>query len=136
MKQLNHMRFGLSEKQVTLIVDILRKEGVAKSVIFGSRAKGNFRHNSDIDIAVWGNDLNIGKILDELDELPMPYKIDVVDYHRISSAELREHIDRVGVMILTSPDEQTKNMQQGFEQIERGEYSTAEEYMKKRGLKL
>ena len=33
-------------------------------------------------------------------------------------------------------DEQKKNMQEGFEQIERGEYITAEEYMKKRGLKL
>ena len=91
------MRFGLSDKQIEQISVLLNNAGVSKAVIFGSRAKGNFRPNSDIDIAVWGNEPNIGRILTELDELPMPYKFDVVEYEPLTAA-LREHIDRVGVV--------------------------------------
>jgi predicted nucleotidyltransferase len=89
------MNFGLSEKNINLIIGVLTDCGVSKAVIFGSRAKGNFRYNSDIDIAVWGN-VNIGHILTELDELPMPYKFDVVSYESLKNDKLREHIDRVG----------------------------------------
>ncbi|MDR0991536.1 MAG: nucleotidyltransferase domain-containing protein [Ruminococcus sp.] len=89
------MNFGLSDKNVELITGVLTDCGATKAAVFGSRAKGNFRYNSDIDIAVWGN-VRIGHILTELDELPMPYKFDVVSYETIKNDKLREHIDRVG----------------------------------------
>jgi predicted nucleotidyltransferase len=89
------MNLGLSEKNINLIIGVLKACGAAKAAVFGSRAKGNYRDNSDIDIAVWG-DVNIGHILTELDELPMPYKFDVVAYETIKNDKLREHIDRVG----------------------------------------
>ena len=94
------MKFGLSDTQMEQISVILNNESVTRAAIFGSRAKGNHRSNSDVDIAVWGNDLNIGRILTELDELPMPYKFDVVDYEKISGVAIREHIDRVGVFFI------------------------------------
>jgi predicted nucleotidyltransferase len=90
------VKFGLSEKQIIEISKLLSNEGVSKAVIFGSRAKGNYRDNSDIDIAVWGEGLNISKISAELDELSMPYKFDLVDYVKITKVALLEHIDRVG----------------------------------------
>ncbi|MDR2571051.1 MAG: nucleotidyltransferase domain-containing protein [Oscillospiraceae bacterium] len=92
------MRFGLLDKQMKQISTLLEGAGVTKGVIFGSRAKGNFRHNSDIDIAVWGDEINIGRLLTELDELPTPYKFDLVDYGKITTAAYREHIDRVGII--------------------------------------
>jgi len=70
-------------------------------VVFGSRAKGNWRENSDIDIAVFGEGVNVGSLVAQLDELPMPYKFDIVDYNSINSCALREHIDRVGIEIYT-----------------------------------
>ncbi|MDR1321736.1 MAG: nucleotidyltransferase domain-containing protein [Gracilibacteraceae bacterium] len=90
------MNIGLSDKHTELIIDTLRASGVSRAVVFGSRAKGNWRDNSDIDIAVFG-DVNIGGLLTDLDELPTPYKFDVVNYETIIHQPLREHIDRSGV---------------------------------------
>jgi predicted nucleotidyltransferase len=90
------MNIGLSDKHAALIVNTLKACGVSRAVLFGSRAKGKWRDNSDIDIAVFGCG-NIGGLATRLDELPMPYKFDLVDYEGISHQPLREHIDRVGV---------------------------------------
>jgi len=94
------MKFGLTNEQMEQICNKLLKSGVSKAVIFGSRAKGTHRCNSDIDIAVWGDGLYIERIFSELDELPMPYKFDVVEYDKITHIALREHIDRVGISFL------------------------------------
>ncbi|SFE82063.1 Nucleotidyltransferase domain-containing protein [Thermophagus xiamenensis] len=74
-------------------------EGV---ILFGSRAKGTFKEGSDIDIALIGDKLNmtsLRKIELELDELSLPYHLDVVIYKNIKEQALKEHIDRVGVRI-------------------------------------
>ncbi|MDR1000546.1 MAG: nucleotidyltransferase domain-containing protein [Clostridiales bacterium] len=94
------MNIGLTDKHASLIVETLSACGVSRAVVFGSRAKGDWRGNSDIDIAVSGC-VNIGGLLIRLDELPMPYKFDVVDYETISHQPLREHIDRVGVELFS-----------------------------------
>ena len=94
------MNTGLSEKHTQMIICALKKGGVHKAVIFGSRAKGDWRENSDIDIAVYG-DADTGALSARLDELPTPYKFDVVSYEKIIHAPLREHIDRVGVELFS-----------------------------------
>ncbi len=95
------MKLGLSEKHFQLIVETLKQTDIDRAVVFGSRAKGNWRENSDIDIAVFGEGVNVGSLVAQLDELPMPYKFDIVDYNSINSCALREHIDRVGIEIYT-----------------------------------
>ena len=93
------MNIGLADEQIEQIVRVAKNAGATKAVVFGSRAKGNWRENSDIDIAVFGDGVNIGQLVSELDELSMPFKFDVVEYGGISHAPLRDHIDRVGVEI-------------------------------------
>ena len=69
-------------------------------IIYGSRAMGNYRPGSDIDISLKGENLTLhelNRIVQELDELDLPYQMDVSIYHQIDNAELVEHIDRVGV---------------------------------------
>jgi len=91
--------FGLNERELELIRGILRQHPeVTRAQIFGSRAKGNYQPNSDVDIAVWGDiaPIELARIIGELEELPLPYRFDVTAYDRISHAPLREHIDRVG----------------------------------------
>ena len=71
--------FGLSEQVLSQMKEVIRKYNY-KFVIFGSRAKGNFKDNSDIDIAVFG-DVDFEekiKIKDELTSLNIPYFVDVV----------------------------------------------------------
>ena len=86
------MKLGLSEKHFQLIVETLKQANIDRAMVFGSRAKGNWRENSDIDIAVFGEGVNVGSLVAQLDELPMPYKFDIVDYNNINSCALREHI--------------------------------------------
>ena len=103
------MNIGLSDKHIALIIGALKDCGVQRAVVFGSRAKGNWRENSDIDIAVFG-DVHLPKLSARLDELPMPYKFDVVDYETISHQPLREHIDRVGVEMFSSKGNRLQNL--------------------------
>lgn len=73
---------------------------VDEAIIFESRAKGNFRNGSDLDIAIKGRDLsfsaisNISYLLNE--ETLMPYRFDVLDYNMINNEDLKNHINRIG----------------------------------------
>lgn len=99
------MKTGLTETELSLIRGVFaRREKPGKVILFGSRAKGTARPNSDVDLAVLGDvtELECGKIAAELDELPLPYKFDVVLYDTIGNPALREHIDRVGVTLFDS----------------------------------
>lgn len=96
--------FGIAEKSYSLIQTEFAKYSDIESVIlFGSRAKGNYKRGSDIDLALKGKHtssllaLNVSAQLNEA--LPIPYFVDVLDYNTIDNDELKSHIDRVGVMI-------------------------------------
>jgi uncharacterized protein len=91
--------FGLSENVIIMLKDVFKKYPSVEIVkVFGSRAKGNYRLNSDVDFVLWGNinDMDLGKISLDLDDLPTPYKFDVKLYSQISHLKLKNHIDRVG----------------------------------------
>lgn len=90
---------GLKKKERDLINGVFSADKrIKKVVIFGSRANGTFKPNSDIDFAVCGvaDRLRIARIASALDELPLPYKFDVLAYSKISSKPLLEHIDSAG----------------------------------------
>lgn len=75
-----------------------RFPGVEQAVLYGSRAKGNFRPGSDIDLTLKG-DLSYRDLLDielALDDLLLPWKIDLSLYSQIDNPALVEHIGRVG----------------------------------------
>ena len=95
------MKFGLEQHNIDGIVSVLEQHPkVDKAFVFGSRAKGNYREASDIDMAIKGQNLNYNDVLTlgvKLDEMELPYKIDLLDYHTIKEPALKEHIDRVGI---------------------------------------
>ena len=91
--------FGLGREALELVREVFRRHPEIREVkIFGSRATGHFADNSDVDLAVWGGlDLNVvGRIMRELDELPLPYLFDVQAYDAIQHPPLKQHIDDVG----------------------------------------
>lgn len=97
-------KFGLDEKIVEDIVNILKKYPEVESAkIFGSRARENYRKASDIDIALFGDKLTSSintKIFFEIDELYLPYKIDLINFNSIGSENtIRDNILREGVEI-------------------------------------
>ena len=95
--------FGLLPNELKAIVNVFKKFQELKSVvIFGSRAMGTYHSGSDIDLAVFGPELNLSlnsKILTDLDALNLPYKIDLCFYTSLQNVELKEHIVRVGRII-------------------------------------
>jgi len=91
--------FGLGSEALDLIREVFRRHPEVREVkVFGSRATGRFTDNSDVDLAVWGQvDLGtVGRIMQELDELPLPYIFDVQAYDAIKHPPLKQHIDEVG----------------------------------------
>jgi predicted nucleotidyltransferase len=98
--------FGLREQDILSIVDVLRRyPNVEEAIIFGSRAMGNYRPGSDVDIALKGNlEPNTSTdIAVELNErIPLPYKFDIINYSEISHKPLIDHIHRFGKILYHS----------------------------------
>lgn len=96
------MRYGLSEQTIEKICGVFTNHpAVDKAVLYGSRAKGNFRPGSDIDLSLHGAGLSLkelGVIDYELDDLLLPYSVDLLVFDDLDHAKLREHIERVGVI--------------------------------------
>jgi|SRR5690606_37636301 len=94
--------FGLKPHTIQAIQQVfLQYPALKKAVLYGSRAKGNYRNGSDIDLTLEGESLDLTtlqKIENDLDELMLPYKMDISLLKHIRNAELREHINRVGVV--------------------------------------
>jgi predicted nucleotidyltransferase len=91
--------FGLGDRASRLIESVFeRHPNIAEVRVFGSRAKGDFRRESDVDFAIFGDVDSVlaSLVASELDDLPLPYQFDVQAYPCIKHAPLREHIDRVG----------------------------------------
>lgn len=73
---------------------------IERAIIFGSRAKGNYRPGSDIDIALTGAGLTDHHLLEldnQLDDLLLPYSIDLCRLENLHNPALIEHIQRIGI---------------------------------------
>ena len=97
------LRFGLKETVIHKICTVLSHyPHVEKAILYGSRAKGNHKNGSDIDLTLRGGaDLTLNvlyKIMDELDDLLLPYIIDLSIFNTIHDPDVIEHIQRVGIM--------------------------------------
>ncbi|MFT9495327.1 nucleotidyltransferase domain-containing protein [Anaerosolibacter sp.] len=98
------MRFGLKEDDLAYIIGKVKEFiEIEKAVIFGSRAKGNYRPGSDVDLAIYGDQITFDTISSLHARLemqgPLPYFFDIVDYTHLDHKELKDHIDRVGKII-------------------------------------
>lgn len=95
-------KYGLSARNMKTIQDILNKYPDIETVyIFGSRATGSFKHGSDIDLAVTNEGVDnktIGRIKGDFEESSLPYRVDIVSYPALSNKDLKDHIDRIGVL--------------------------------------
>lgn len=81
-------KFGLNEQSIRVITDILKKyPEIEQAIIYGSRAKGNYRIGSDVDLTFKGPNLNqsiLGKIRLDLEDSSLPYLFDLSIYHELA----------------------------------------------------
>ena len=101
------MKYGLSSYTIDVIREVFNKHPlITHAILYGSRAKGNFRPNSDIDLTLKGDGLDLTilmKIEAELDDLLLPYKIDLSMFSDLTNVDLIDHINRVGVVFYEKP---------------------------------
>lgn len=97
------MKIGLTQSQIDGIRRVLSGYSrIEEAIIYGSRAKGTSRKGSDIDLTLKGKDLDLkilNRISAELDDLLLPYTIDLSIYHMIEDTDLINHINRVGQVL-------------------------------------
>lgn len=95
--------YGLRAEIIEKIVQTIKKNlKIQKIILFGSRAKETYKKGSDIDISIVSEDLSLKELNHlkvMLDDLMLPYKIDLIDFARISNDDLKEHINRVGKIL-------------------------------------
>ncbi|MGB0880843.1 MAG: nucleotidyltransferase domain-containing protein [Polaribacter sp.] len=94
--------YGLKENHINKIKLIFANcAEIDKAILYGSRAKGNYWKGSDIDISLVGTNFNFNMLLrieTELDDLLLPYHIDISIFDKIENLDLIEHIKRVGIL--------------------------------------
>ena len=96
------MNSGLTENTTVEIRAVfVNHPEVEKVILYGSRAKGNYREGSDIDLTLLGAGMTpsiLGQIRGDLDDGPLPYRFDLSILSQITDADLIDHIRRVGVV--------------------------------------
>lgn len=94
------MKFGLDENVIQKIQSVFTKyPSVKQVIIYGSRAQGNYKNGSDIDLTFIGDtisDQEWTKIVFDLDDLLTPYTFDLSVLTTIENPDLIDHIKRVG----------------------------------------
>lgn len=99
----NSMKYELKEIDIQKIISVFATyPEIEKAILHGSHAKGNYREGSDIDLSLVGNTLNFDillKIETQLDDLLLPYTIDISLYQELDSFDLIQHINRVGICV-------------------------------------
>lgn len=105
--------FGLPEPVIQKIHAVFSKyDEVGRVILYGSRAKGTYRPSSDIDLCIEGPGLNLTQLLyieHELDELLLPWKIDLSLKHKIDNQALLEHIRVHGILFFSRTEHIDKN---------------------------
>lgn len=96
-------KLGLSQTTLDKLNSVFRQHNTIDSVlIYGSRAKGNYRPGSDIDLTIKGHLLDFAEMMqieDQIDDLYLPYTVNLSQYNQLTNADLIAHIDRVGIVI-------------------------------------
>lgn len=95
---------GLLDRDLKFILEAINQyPEIEEVIIFGSRAMGNYKKGSDVDLALKGGKVSrktVRRLSDDLEEeYPLPYFFDIVSYNDISNEELKHHIDHIGCSI-------------------------------------
>lgn len=97
------MLYGLKKEILHRIKNVFSNyPQVNEVLLYGSRAMGNYKNGSDIDLTIKGSGLNLSvlnKIDLELDDLLLPYTFDLSIFNHIDNPDLIDHINRVGKVL-------------------------------------
>ena len=98
------MNYGLTERNMKTLNGIFEKyKSLKKVILYGSRAMGNYKNGSDIDITFEVDEnftrTDLLRISGDLSESDLPYFVDCSIFSEISNPDLKDHIARVGKVL-------------------------------------
>lgn len=94
------MRFGISDEIIDEIINsIKRYTVVTKAVIFGSRARGDYKYNSDIDVALYTEGEPKAGLYLTIDDAAGIYKTNIIIVEKVTNQKLLKNIEQDGVEI-------------------------------------
>ncbi len=97
------MNYGLTNTDLQKLTMLFaRNRKIERVILYGSRAKGNYKPFSDIDITLIGEGLtrsDVNRLASDIDDLLLPYQFDISIFASLKNKELIEHIKRVGIGI-------------------------------------
>lgn len=114
--------YGLDTDTIRSIKEVFKKHSqISKVVLYGSRAKGNYKNGSDIDITLFGDHLHLNNsiypLMDALDELDLAYTFDISIFDQLKEQEFIDHINRVGKVFY----QKEKGVPEGWEMMTLGD---------------
>ena len=96
------MQYGLKDSVIHQIRQVFsRYEELEQALLYGSRAKGNFKPGSDIDLTLIGEGLNqkiLTKLEDDIDDLMLPYTFDFSILKQVTNDDFIDHVKRIGIV--------------------------------------
>lgn len=99
--------YGLKPHIWESIIGCLGKyEHIEEVILYGSRAKGTYKPASDIDLTIKGEKMTakeLRRLENDIDDLLLPWKVDISLFHKLSNQELIDHVERVGNSIYKQP---------------------------------
>lgn len=104
---------GLPTNVIQSLKSVFAKyKPIEKVILYGSRAKGNFKPGSDIDLTIITSEKDLSflfKIENDIDELLLPYKVDLSILSLLDNENLKDHIQRVGVQFYVKDAQDLKS---------------------------
>lgn len=102
------MPYGLKDIEMAYLETLFSKnERIERVILYGSRAKGNHKPFSDVDITLVGDKLtheDLNRIILAIDDLLLPYLFDISIFHQLKNDTLIDHINRRGIVIYEKSD--------------------------------
>lgn len=103
------MMFGLPDEFLH-VVEMFGEthSDIEQIILFGSRATGNYRSGSDVDLILTGRNLGIDNVIQfeiHLEKLDSLNKFDILIFDRIASADLIRQIETTGITLYSKAKE-------------------------------
>ena len=130
-------RTGLSETLLSHIRALARNYGAQRVALFGSRARGDHRPRSDVDLAVWGLDQGaFNRFAAALEECDTLLSFDVVRVDGALDTALLSNIEREGISLMEGEGKKLAHLIQAIRRIKEGivQYNDAPNQLSRDGV--
>lgn len=92
--------YGINDASYEEMISLFKSfDSLDKVYIFGSRARGDYKEGSDIDLAIESKDDIKLRLLNKLEDIRCILNFDVVDVNNIENEKLLMNIKKEGILI-------------------------------------